>query len=607
MNKSKLANIGLQQSGAVGAGINNQKSYRIPPELDTGERPMRRWLIIGSCLASGLADYVSNLEGGIEGDYIIFNNIANIPNNPPVPITDYDLMLVQIPIRTIVGDMAHARLSFNDLSAFEELLDNSKTMLRMFLVSAMKYNIENGILTAVANFIIPQQSSLGRLMPYNDLRNFAFFVEKLNEYLQNLVVDYQNAFILDVNSIVKTFGSKYYQDEILWQYNHGAALGDNDYEQDQARLHPPQPISSTIELRGGDVIEALWEEVRAIYRTANGIGAVKLVIVDIDDTVWRGVAAEQDEPNPASLEGWPLGLAEALLYLKQRGIVLGIVSKNDEARIRDIWDKMWQGRLKLDDFAAAQINWNQKSENVAAILKAVNVLPDSVVFIDDNPVERFNVESAFPGIRTLGGSLYDVRRILLWAPETQSRQISDESARRHSMIKAQVERESARGLLDRSAFLASLEVKFEEIPIRDSRHPRFDRAFELLNKTNQFNTTGQRWAMEEITKAFEQGLEIFAFSVTDRFTDYGLVGMALVRSGVIEQFVMSCRVIGLDVELECISRLKERYSSLRAKYHDTGKNFLCRDLFERAGLAPEGEDWVWSRMGEVMPQAVSTE
>jgi FkbH-like protein len=444
-------------------------------------------------------------------------------------------------------------------------------------------------------------------MPYNDLRNFAFFVDKLNEYLVSLVDDYQNAFILDMNSIVKTFGSKYFQDEILWQYNHGAALGDNDHEQDQARLHPPEPISSTFELRGGDVIEALWEEVRAIYRTANGIGAVKLVIVDIDDTIWRGVAAEQDEPNPASLEGWPLGLAEALLYLKQRGIVLGIVSKNDEARIRDIWDKMWQNRLRLDDFAAVQINWNQKSENVAAILKAVNVLPDSVVFIDDNPVERFNVESAFPGIRTLGGSLYDIRRILLWAPETQSRQISDESARRHAMIKAQVERESARGQLDRGAFLASLEVKFEEISIRDSRHPRFDRAFELLNKTNQFNTTGQRWAMDEITKAFEQGLEIFAFSVTDRFTDYGLVGMALVRSGVIEQFVMSCRVIGLDVELECISRLKGRYSSLRARYHDTGKNFLCKDLFERAGLAPDGDDWVWSRMDEVVPQAVSTE
>ena len=147
------------------------------------------------------------------------------------------------------------------------------------------------------------------------------------------------------------------------------------------------------------------------------------------------MVAEQECRDPTALEGWPLGIAAALLYLRQRGIVIAIVSKNDEARIRGLWDAMWQGRLGLEDFACLKINWRSKAENVAA------------------------VATALPGIRTLGADLHAIRRILLWSLETQPAAMTEESARRNAMIKAQIRRETIRHTLDRAGFLASLDIR----------------------------------------------------------------------------------------------------------------------------------------------------
>ena len=572
---------------------NNAEIFRTPLDLSITDRPISRWLVIGSCLASGFTEFVRALPNGADGDYLIFNNGVILPDEPPSPLNTYDCQFVQIPLRSIVPDLAHARIPFADIEEFDNLLASCLERLDFLFQSATKYSRNGEILTFVSNFIAPQQGTLGRLVGRRDIRNFSHFVRVLNNHLDDLVERSKNTFIIDVEDIVRSFGGKLFQDDILWQYNHGAAIGDNDFDLDQSRLHPPSRISELYTFDITLFIRAVWQEISAQYVTVTRKGAVKLVIFDIDDTLWRGVVAELDSPDPISLEGWPLGLAEAALYLKQRGIIIAIVSKNDETRVREIWNSMWRGRLLLEDFAAIKINWNNKADNVAQIIKEVNVLPDSVVFIDDNPVERYTVESALPGIRTLGSQLYNVRRTLLWAAEMQPAVITEEGARRNEMIKAQIERDSVRMSVDRETFLASLQIKFDEIVIDNRNHPRFARAFELLNKTNQFNTTGQRWSEEELSTAFEQGLVIYAFEVSDRFTDYGLVGLALVVEDTIEQFVMSCRVIGLDVELQSLFRIKSRHSRLKARYKQTEKNFLCRDLFEMAGFEAVGDDWEW--------------
>ena len=116
------------------------------------------------------------------------------------------------------------------------------------------------------------------------------------------------------------------------------------------------------------------------------------------------------------------------------------------------------------------------------------------------------------------------------------------------MVQKQVEREGQRKRLSRAEFLASLELRTALHEIASTSDVRFARTLELINKTNQFNTTGKRWALQEFTSFFHDGGRCFVLDVTDRYTAYGIVGVLLVSRNDIIQFVMSCRVVGMDAE-----------------------------------------------------------
>jgi FkbH-like protein len=136
------------------------------------------------------------------------------------------------------------------------------------------------------------------------------------------------------------------------------------------------------------------------------------------------------------------------------------------------------------------------------------------------------------------------------------------------------------------------------IEIADSRHTSFARAFELINKTNQFNTTGKRWTQEAVRAAFAEGMVLHAFEVEDRFSRYGLVGVVIAGSGRIAQMVMSCRVFGLDVELAALAEVLRRLraagaGTVTARVVETDANLPCRDLFARCGFVA-GADGVWT-------------
>jgi FkbH-like protein len=130
-------------------------------------------------------------------------------------------------------------------------------------------------------------------------------------------------------------------------------------------------------------------------------------------------------------------------------------------------------------------------------------------------------------------------------------------------------------------------------------HQRFPRAFELINKTNQFNTTGRRWTTQECVEAFANGSKFVAFEVEDKFTAYGLVGVIVMRPGCVDQFVMSCRVVGMEVEIAALSQIisvqrSHGADSVEAALHDTELNLLCRDLYQRCGFS-EASPGKWTR------------
>jgi FkbH-like protein len=556
--------------------------------------PLSRVMVVGSCLVEGYPAELTKYWN-CPCDYFLINNEPRLPALPHRP-EEYDFQVVQIPLSSILPSAAYFRLEYADIAAYQRLLRDTEERLTRYLAAAMRWNTEHGLLTFVFNFLLPQQNAMGRLLPRYDLRNPLHFVEKLNEHLSGEIAGYRNAYLFDQDQVKATFGRRYFQDDAVCRTNHNAALWSTDYDYDRSRLEPPLWIFDVYQLRTIDFIRFDLIEILSMYRTIRQIDQVKLVVVDIDDTLWRGVMAEGGDVSAMPVEGWPIGVVEALGYLKRRGILLAIVSKNDEAQVKAIWKDYFGGLIDLDDFAVRKINWRPKADNLEEILGQVKLLPGSVVFIDDNPAERAAIVAAFPGVRAFGSNPLVWRRILLWAAETQVAAVTEESARRTEMVQAQVAREQQRQQVSRADFLSSLEIAMTLNEITRDDHPWFPRVLELINKTNQFNTTGRRWTRQEFGAAFARGLRVLAFEVTDRYTPYGIVGVILVDGTRISQFVMSCRVVGLDVELAAIAEVMrvlggDGLDAVSADLIETDKNLLCRDLYERCGFAQEGDVW----------------
>jgi FkbH-like protein len=320
--------------------------------------------------------------------------------------------------------------------------------------------------------------------------------------------------------------------------------------------------------------------------------------VDLDDTLWRGVAAEG---TLGAIEGWPMGFMETLLILKKRGILLAIVSKNDEQFIRAKWNDIVQGQIALSDFAVSKINFRSKAENLAEILREVNLRPQNAVMIDDNPVERAAIESGLPGVRVLGSQLYYLKRVLLWSPETQQCVITSESVRKTEMVQAQLQRESVRKKLSHAEFLQTLQLRVTLSVLRDTKNVHMSRALELFNKTNQFNTNGARYTLEECHQRFLAGGELFVIQAEDRFTQYGLIGAAWVNQNCVEHIVMSCRALGLGIEDSFLAQLANQLTgknvmTLFGQLQFTDANLACRQFFSRNGfICTPDNSALWSR------------
>lgn len=576
--------------------------FRVPCELAVIPTKIKRILLIGACISCHVGGMIKHLYQ-INFDFVHINSLADLTTEPPQPLSDYDLQIVIPPADAFVLPATFYNIDFRDESAHERRFRDAEAKLRMMLDSALRWNRETGILTFVGNLLTPYQNPMGRLLPKYHFSNDEYFISKLNEIISNKISDFRSVYLLDLDGIAATFGRKFIQDDAFWSFAHGGLISDEDFvlyentrEGATARLEPLGKLTAIHPTQTDHYLQAVAHEAVASYRTAQQIDAVKIVIIDLDDTLWRGVAAEGQSSWSFLMAGWPLGFLEALSYLKKRGILLAIISKNDHEKVERVWNENLEHIFPLNNFVSAKINWQDKAENMLEILQETNLLPKSAVFIDDNPVERESMKAAFQDIRVLGSDPYRLRATLLWSPETQLPTITDESSTRTEMVQRQIERDQISRSMSREEFLASLQLEVETIRIASAHDKNFNRAFELLNKTNQFNTTGKRWTPEEITREFERGLRIYCFNVRDRFTKYGIVCVSLTQGDSILQFVMSCRVIGLGVELAALSTIESDMRSstqgeITALEFETAANTLSRDLYKRAGYAKLGSEW----------------
>lgn len=610
-----LGQAGLQGEAAVGYEGTPRPvqrpqwtghTYRAPQDLQVTMRFPERILIVGSCLSEGWPAALQAAHTGCRADLQLFNHIADLPPTPFDEMGGYDLQLVQIPLCSVLPESAHFRLGYNDSTAFEELFDSTRLRLSTYLDAALRYYREHHLLTFVANFLCPQESPIGRLQPRTNLSNLTYFVRCLNDELSRMVDPLPDAYVLDLDSLSASLGRRHVQDDLIWSTSHGSVLTDWDHLRDQGRLEPPEAASTCIEVRSSWFMMEACLEVFAMFRTAHQVDAVKLVVVDLDDTLWRGVVAEEDDVSVDTLGGWPMGIVEALAVLKRRGVLLGIISKNDRAVVERVWARIFSGQLEIDDFASVKIDWRPKADNLSEMLAEVGLLPGSVVFVDDNPVERASIKEAFPQVRTLGGTLYDIRRVLLWAPETQVPCITGESSARTAMVQAQTARENLRSKVSREEFLASLQLSITLDQITSSESARLGRAVDLINRTNQFNTTGERWKVTEMAAFLDADGGLLVADVADVYTRYGLTVVAIVDPQGVRQMVMSCRVLGLDVEQAVLAHLASLSadagrSLLAVRFKETGRNHLAKAALERSSFRLVGERFERSVSGDLDP------
>jgi FkbH-like protein len=592
-------------------GAGNPGTFRIPDELSVAPDGLTDVLVIGECVAAWLAEGAACF--GRRHDFVLLNNYSTLPERPPRPLTTYGFQFVQIPLRTVLPEWEYLLLPFNEAHLWQQLYETSCHRLERIFDEAVRYNTESDLLTFVAGFLVPQQNPMGRLLPRNDLRNLVFMVESLNRHLVGLVENRRNAYYFDVDQIAAGLGKQFIQDDSLTASTHGSFLSDFDSVRDVDRLESPGRESEFFDIRTDAFREAVWVELLALSRTVEGVDQVKLVLVDLDDTLWRGVVAETNDVSDDTTEGWPMGVIEALQFLKKRGVLLGIISKNDASTIEAVWPTIFRGRLDLGDFAVRKINWRPKPDNLEEILDEVNLLSRNVVFVDDNPAEREAIATAFPDVRVIGADLYRLRRILMWASETQVAFVSEESSGRTQTVQGQVARERERKKVPRQEFLRGLAIEAHLFEVDLGDEARVNRSIELLSRTNQFNTTGRRWTAEEVRALSDGSMRMIGFEVRDKFTDYGMVGVIVLHQDAgglrIEQMVMSCRVFGLDVELAVLVEVAA--CATQASTPDvTGvirkqkANQPCWDVFERLGFHEESEG-IWTAPGLTPPRELS--
>lgn len=340
-------------------------------------------------------------------------------------------------------------------------------------------------------------------------------------------------------------------------------------------------------------------EIKAALRAAAGQSR-KLIVLDLDDTLWGGVVGEVGWEN-LRLGGHD-GVGEAfrdfqvaLGALRRTGVLLAIASKNDEQTALTAIDQHPEMVLRRSDFAGWRINWQDKAANIVDLVNELNVGLDSVVFIDDSPAERARVREACPEVLVPEWPehklLYPSALLGLRCFDRAS--ITDEDAQRTEMYVSERNRKEAqrfaRSLDD---WLATLRIVVcvEPVGVANGR-----RVAQLMNKTNQFNLSARRVTERELMDwAPVDGRTLLAFRVTDRFGDYGLAGVAglevLADGAQISDLVLSCRVLGRGVEQVMLHALVEcaraaGVGSLRATLVPTARNAPCLEFMRtRSGF-----------------------
>ena len=520
-----------------------------------------------------LSNYVLDLEVGSYGSYVdeMLNSQSALAKFKP------DLVLVLLDLEEIAGrlpDLCADGIGDRVDEEIEECLARMEQMIRNFRSNSSARLLLQGL-------VVPDLTSLGDVGDANLRRSLTNAVQQLNQRFAALCGTIADCVFFDVDHLAARYGRARWRDERMFLASRLPVSADSF-----------RPYS-----RG------LVRSFSTLFRSPR-----KVLCTDLDNTLWGGVLGEEGPDGIATGSAFPGNCyLEYQKYLKQlasRGILLAIVSKNNEADVREAFQiRSADLALNLDNFVAAKIGWNEKSDSIRELAQELSLGLDSFVFVDDNPVECEAIRLQLPEVVVVAAPVLEpwkLVEVLSEQPFFDAAAVTDDDVNRLGEYKAQAKRaELANNAGSRDEFLASLGIV---CTFQSALQAPLSRAVQLLAKTNQFNLTTRRRSAAEIEEfASAAGGQALVVRVRDRFGDAGVVGLALARnvgdSCFIDSLLLSCRVIGRGIETALLVHLGEYAMRSGAKtlvgeFIATKKNAPCATFYSDHGFtkrAPAGE------------------
>jgi FkbH-like protein len=335
----------------------------------------------------------------------------------------------------------------------------------------------------------------------------------------------------------------------------------------------------------------------------------KVLVLDCDGTLWDGVAADDGISGLAAGDAFP-GRAHQEFQrvaqrLRHRGVLLALSSKNEPDTVVQAFAEV-DGMVLTDaDVATRRVSWQPKPDEIVAIAAELNVGVDSLVFVDDSPFEIGAVSTQLPSVRCLQvpEDVEALPDLLAESGLFRHLHTTADDRKRTEMIQAETDRTRASTSMTNAEFLTSLELTVDMSLLSPTDQSSLGRVTQLINKTNQCNVTTIRRDIAELQELVNSpDCAVLAFSVSDRFGEYGLVGVVIGRSTnappdawLIDSFLMSCRVLGRGVETAMLALSVEllrhrKPSQIIATFIPSGRNDRVAGLFSDHRFVTVGEN-----------------
>lgn len=409
--------------------------------------------------------------------------------------------------------------------------------------------------------------------------SFNYQLRKINYELMNLSQKIKNLFILDLNILQGQIGQEALTDNKI--YINTDLLFCIDFL--------PIIAKSTI-----DILLSIIGKTK------------KCLILDLDNTIWGGIIGDD---GIEKIQIGELGIGKAFSelqlwakQLKQRGIILAICSKNDEAIAKEPFEKHPDMVLTMEDISVFVANWNNKADNIRYIQQILNIGYDSMVFLDDNPFERNMVRTNIPEI-TVPELPEDPAEYLIYLRKLnlfETASFTNEDIQRTEQYQEEAKREIEHSqYINEADFLKSLNMTALVESFNSFNTPR---VAQLTQRSNQFNLRTIRYTEEDIQRiANDPDYLTLAFSLQDKYGDSGLISLVIMKkisdnSLFIDTWIMSCRVLKRDMENFVLNKVvdltvEKGFTKIIGEYIPSAKNSMVKDHYQNLGFKVIENNW----------------